>query len=159
VYNLFIIFTEFPQPLDQEQKAESHLSLFKEFSSKTSLHGWKYLSKAQSLCSIEAIFWLAITALSILSTIFLMTTTVQGNFWSIVFYLGDFAGFLGQLPARKATLFWAIFLLQKDIPKLLNKLGPKREKIQLVLTNSFFMSQLHNFLRVSQNIYRARNFF
>jgi len=84
VYNLFIIFTELPEPLDQEQRTDSHLRLFKEFSSNTSLHGWKYLSKAQSLCSIEATFWLGITSFSILSTVFLMTTTVQGDFRRIV---------------------------------------------------------------------------
>jgi len=54
-----------------------------------------------------------------------------------------------KVPARKNGNF---FLLKKRTSKLLTKLGHIYEKC------SFFMSQLHNFLRVSQNIYQLHNF-
>jgi len=47
------------------------------------------------------------------------------------------------------TVFRAIFYLKKDISKLLNKLGHIHEE--------HFMSQLHNFLHDSQNIYQLQN--
>jgi len=57
------------------------------------------------------------------------------------------------------TLFRKLFFLRKDISKLLNKLGHIHDKNMIYIDKySFFMSQLHNFLRVSQNIYQLHNF-
>jgi len=48
---------------------------------------------------------------------------------------------------------------KKDISKLLNEWGHIHEKNPILWSSySFFISQLHNFLQVSQNIYQLHNF-
>jgi len=47
-----------------------------------------------------------------------------------------------HFPATKLTMFWAIFLLNKDISTLINNLGDVQEKNNIDISKYvFFMSQ------------------
>jgi hypothetical protein len=58
--------------------------LFKEFCESTSLHGWFFYQDCQKekKNSLASFYWLFVILASMTGAVFVMGTTVQGNFYS-----------------------------------------------------------------------------
>jgi len=66
-----------------------HKTTLQEFCSKTTLHGWSFLGQTNIFWTIPGMFWSTIILFSVISTIFLMGTTIQGipRYSKAIFYI------------------------------------------------------------------------